>query len=55
MGDLKGTETRFHEITHYMINLNINKYLFKFWPQHPAAHGVLKTCIELNGEISCKM
>ena len=31
--------------------LNINNYYLNFGPQHPAAHGVLKISIEINGEL----
>lgn len=33
-------------------NLNLNNYYLNFGPQHPAAHGVFETGIELNGEFS---
>jgi NADH dehydrogenase (ubiquinone) Fe-S protein 2 len=31
--------------------MNIKNYLLNFGPQHPAAHGVLRMVIELNGEV----
>jgi len=36
-------------------NLTVNNYYLNFGPQHPAAHGVLKISIELNGEISSSL
>jgi len=38
-----------HENDNY---LAINNYYLNFGPQYPAAHGVLKINIELNGEVS---
>jgi hypothetical protein len=31
--------------------MKLENYLINFGPQHPAAHGVLRMVIELNGEI----
>jgi NADH:ubiquinone oxidoreductase subunit D len=30
--------------------IKVNSYLLNFGPQHPAAHGVLRLILELNGE-----
>ena len=29
----------------------IKNYTLNFWPQHPAAHGVLRLVLELDGEV----
>jgi NADH-quinone oxidoreductase subunit D len=30
---------------------NLKNFMLNFGPQHPAAHGVLRLILELNGEI----
>jgi NADH:ubiquinone oxidoreductase subunit D len=34
-----------------MADIQINNYALNFGPQHPAAHGVLRLVIELDGEV----
>ena len=33
------------------LNLNLKNFTINFGPQHPAAHGVLRLILELDGEV----
>jgi NADH dehydrogenase (ubiquinone) Fe-S protein 2 len=39
------------EVPYNKNDLNTDSYTINFGPQHPAAHGVLRLILELNGEI----
>ena len=39
-----------HSIINYKKFLNLKHFMLNFGPQHPAAHGVLRLVLELEGE-----
>lgn len=43
--------TRDKTITLKSTRQNINTIILNFGPQHPAAHGILKICLSISGEI----
>ena len=44
-------ERRSVGLTHQMADISLQSYTMNFGPQHPAAHGVLRLVLELDGEV----